>query len=105
MTTRYYRYLPHGQPIPDGWKLAHDFQDNRHGAFAVLIMANHPRRSIIKNWPKFLKDFRAKHKLTQKELADRLQVSCRLVENWEGAINMPPPYLRKALDELIRCEK
>lgn len=99
-----YRYLRHGQPIPDGWRLAHDLNDTRHGHFATLIkqeiMSNHPRRNIIKNWPKYLKEFRVKHDLTQKSLADGLQISCRLVENWEEAINKPPAYLRKALQVL-----
>lgn len=67
-------------------------------------MANHPRRSIIKNWPKYLKDYRAEHDLTQKALADYLQISVRLVENWEAGINKPAPFLKKALVNLV-CEK
>jgi ribosome-binding protein aMBF1 (putative translation factor) len=63
-------------------------------------MANHPRRAIVKDWPKYLRDFRDKHGLSQKELADKLMVSHRLVENWEGAVNTPPPYLKIALNEL-----
>lgn len=103
MSITYYRYLPHGKPIPKGWRLANDLSNTRHGNFAVLIMANHPRRNIIKNWPKFLREYRAKNMLTQKMLADHLQVSHRLVENWEAGTNKPPAYLRKALEQLEAC--
>lgn len=99
-----YRYLRHGQPLPKGWRLAHDLNDTRHGHFAILIkqdsMSNHPRRNIIKNWPKYLKEFRAKYHLTQNELADRLQISGQLVRAWEQAVNRPPAYLKKALQVL-----
>lgn len=66
-------------------------------------MSNHPNRSKINNWPKYLKAFRKEYNLTQKRLADRLQISSRTVENWEMGINPPPPYLEKALRQL-ECE-
>ena len=109
-----YKYLKHGQPIPKGWRLASKLEDTHHGKHAILIkrditqkrkvhMANHPRRSIIKDWPEYLKAFRKKYHLTQKQLADKLQVSCRVVENWEAGQNKPAAYLKKALKELS-CE-
>lgn len=58
---------------------------------------NHPRRSIVKDWPKYLKSYRAKKNITQAELADSLMISKRAVENWEGGINTPPPYLKLIL--------
>ena len=111
----YYRYLSHGKPIPKGWRLANDLQNTHHGQYAILIkadkhmanhpkadkhMANHPRRSIIKDCPKYLKDFRRKHKLSQKSLADKLQISVRVVENWEAGINKPAAFLKRALRDL-----
>ncbi len=63
----------------------------------MTIMTNHPRRTVVKNWPKYLKEYRSKNNLTQKQLADALQVSLRLIENWEEGINKPPAYLKKAL--------
>lgn len=65
-------------------------------------MSNHPRRSMVKDWPKYLKEYRVKYRLTQKKLADILQVSCRNVENWEEGIYNPPAYLKKALDECAK---
>lgn len=65
-------------------------------------MANHPRRSIIKNWPEYLKQYRKTNKLTQKNLADKLQISIRTIENWEAGINKPAPYLKRALMD-IEC--
>lgn len=65
-------------------------------------MKNHPNRSKIKNWPKHLKDFRAKHDLTQKQLANALQISLRNIENWEGGVSLPPAYLKKALNDIAR---
>lgn len=65
-------------------------------------MTSHPRRSMIKNWSSYLKSYRKKYSLTQKSLANRLQISFRLVENWEGDINTPPPFLRRALRDLQR---
>jgi DNA-binding transcriptional regulator YiaG len=65
-------------------------------------MGNHPRRSKVADWPGFLKEFRASHRLTQTELADCLQISRRLVENWEAGVNLPPPYLKAALMNMDR---
>lgn len=67
---------------------------------------NHPRRSIIKDWKKYLLEYRIRHNLTQKELADKLQISVRVVENWELGRNKPPAYLKKALTQLeMLCVK
>lgn len=33
-----YKYLPHGELIPKGWKLANDLQGTPHGHHAVLIV-------------------------------------------------------------------
>lgn len=65
-------------------------------------MTSHPNRSKVRDWPGHLRAFRASHDLTQRELADKLMVSQRLVENWEGGVNVPPPYLKIALQELER---
>lgn len=63
-------------------------------------MKNHPNRNKIKNWPKFLKEFRLTRDLSQVELADLLQISVRNIENWEEGVSIPPPYLVKALNNL-----
>ncbi len=63
-------------------------------------MGNHPRRSLVHDWPKFLKKFRANHELTQKQLSDLLQIPCRTLENWECGVNTPAPYLKTALKAL-----
>ena len=63
-------------------------------------MGNHPRRAMVKDWPAYLRTFRAKHDLTQAGLADGLMVSRRLVENWESGLNSPPAYLKIALQSL-----
>lgn len=65
----------------------------------------HPNRNKVRDWPKHLREFRARHGLTQKKLADLLQVSARNVENWESGINTPPPYLRGALKDIERRER
>lgn len=65
-------------------------------------MTNHPNRSNIKNWPEFLREFRLVNLLSQAELADNLQISKRAVEAWEQGINIPPPYLKGALEEMKR---
>lgn len=52
-----------------------------------------------------MKKYRATHHLTQKQLADKLQVSLRLVENWEEGINKPAAFLKRALDNIEKCEK
>lgn len=58
---------------------------------------SHPRRSIVKDWPKYLRNYREANKITQAQLADKLMISKRAVENWEGGINTPPPYLKLIL--------
>jgi transcriptional regulator with XRE-family HTH domain len=63
---------------------------------------SHPNRSKIMNWPEFLREFRASHNLSQKKLADLLQISARNIENWEAGFNIPPPYLRKALNDISK---
>lgn len=65
-------------------------------------MTNHPNRSKVKDWPEYLRKFRERHNLSQAELADNLEISKRLVENWEGKINTPPSYLKGALLNLAR---
>ena len=35
---KFYKYLPHGKPIPKGWKLANKLENTRHGHHAVLIV-------------------------------------------------------------------
>lgn len=54
----------------------------------------------INDWPKFLKEFRSCHMLTQRQLAMHLQTSLRNIENWEAGIVKPPQYLKKALQVL-----
>lgn len=63
-------------------------------------MGNHPNRAKIKHWSEHLKRFRSTHNLSQKQLADALMVSVRLVENWEENINRPPAYLKHALTQI-----
>ena len=61
-------------------------------------MTAHPNRNKVRDWSGYLKRYRDQHDLTQSDLADRLMVSKRLVENWEERINHPPPYLKLALE-------
>lgn len=63
-------------------------------------MVNHPNRNKIRDWPKFLKEFRSVKDLSQSELADLLQISKRNVENWEEGVSVPPAYLKKALEKI-----
>lgn len=63
-------------------------------------MTNHPNRSKIKNWPEYLKQFRASHGLTQVKLADLLGVAASLVEQWEMGRFTPPAYLKLALQQV-----
>lgn len=65
-------------------------------------MTNHPNRNKVKNWPEYLKSFRKKHELTQKKLADLLQISQRNIENWEMGISKPHAYLKKAMESLFK---
>lgn len=60
-------------------------------------MGNHPNRTKVIDWPGFLREFRLRHNLTQKALADKLQISARNVENWESGFSKPPAYLKRAL--------
>lgn len=61
---------------------------------------------------KFIKDIRKKHNLTQKEFADKYNVTYQAVSKWENAINMPDTSLMKqickdygiSLDELLDGE-
>lgn len=63
-------------------------------------MTNHPNRSLPFDWPAYLQAFRARHSLSQVSLANALGVSRRLVENWESSVNVPPVYLKLALQKL-----
>lgn len=63
-------------------------------------MGNHPNRNKVRDWPKFLKEFRKVNDLSQNELSDLLQISKRNVENWEEGITIPPAYLKKALNDI-----
>ncbi len=61
---------------------------------------------------KFIKDIRKKHNLTQKQFADRYNVTYQAVSKWENALNMPDTSLMKqicndfdiSLDELLNGE-
>lgn len=68
----------------------------RHGKMS------HPNRNKVHDWPEFIKRFRADHGLSQKELANKLQISLRNIENWEGGLSHPPAYLKKALQSIIK---
>jgi ribosome-binding protein aMBF1 (putative translation factor) len=63
---------------------------------------NDPNRSRIKDWPAHLKAFRAKHKLTQRQLADMLPSSVRVIEDIKQGEYAPRPYLKRALRDLAR---
>lgn len=63
-------------------------------------MGNHPNRQKVKDWARYLKEYRARLNLTQASLADRLAVSKRLIENWEAGENTPPAYLKNALRDI-----
>lgn len=61
---------------------------------------------------KFIKDIRKKHNLTQKQFADKYNVTYQAVSKWENALNMPDTSLMKqickdyniSLDELLDGE-
>lgn len=61
---------------------------------------------------KFIKDIRKKHNLTQKQFADKYNVTYQAVSKWENALNMPDTSLMKqickdfgiSLDELLEGE-
>jgi ribosome-binding protein aMBF1 (putative translation factor) len=65
-------------------------------------MTNHPHRSLVKDWPSYLKRFRDRHGLTQQELADKLPTSVRRIEAFEQGESVPPQYLKRALRDLER---
>ena len=60
----------------------------------------HPNRNKVRDWPEFLASFRASHDLSQKQLADKLQISARTVQDWEYGRGQPAPYLRLELQQL-----
>ena len=49
-----------------------------------------------------IRDWRERMKLTQQEAAERLGVTLRAWQHWEGAERTPPPYLFRALRDLER---
>lgn len=61
---------------------------------------------------KFIKDIRKKHNLTQKQLADKYNVTYQAVNKWENGLNMPDTSLMKqkskdfeiSIDELLEGE-
>ncbi len=61
---------------------------------------------------KFIKEIRKKHNLTQKEFADKYNVTYQAVSKWENGLNMPDTLLMKqiskdfdiSMDELIEGE-
>ena len=61
---------------------------------------------------KFIKEIRKNHNLTQKQFADKYNVTYQAVSKWENAINMPDTALMKqickdfgvSLDELLEGE-
>ena len=63
-------------------------------------MTNHPNRSKIKEWPAYIKLFRARHDLSQVQLAEKLQVDETTVQRWESGECKPAPYLKRALRDL-----
>lgn len=46
---------------------------------------------------KFIKDIRKKHNLTQKQFADKYNVTYQAVSKWENALNMPDTSLMKQI--------
>lgn len=50
--------------------------------------------------PADIKAFRGRHHVLQRELADRLGVSTRIVQAWENGARNPSPYLGLALQAL-----
>ncbi len=45
---------------------------------------------------KFIKDIRKKHNLTQKQFAEKYNVTYQAVSKWENALNMPDMSFDKA---------
>lgn len=50
--------------------------------------------------PEELKEWRKKHKLSQPELAEMLEVHLGTIYRWEGGDRTIPPYLKLALEAL-----
>ena len=44
-----------------------------------------------------IKEARLNAGLTQKAMADLLEIPKRTIENWEGDINQPPAYVEKLI--------
>lgn len=44
-----------------------------------------------------IKEFRKRNELTQTELAKKLNITLRTVQNWEAGHSNPPPYIYHAL--------
>ena len=47
----------------------------------------------------FLKKLRQKHNLTQKQFADKYNVTYQAVSKWENGLNMPDTALMKQISE------
>jgi DNA-binding transcriptional regulator YiaG len=55
------------------------------------------------HWPRIIRQFRKRHKLTQERLASLLPTtSKRNVQDWEQGRHKPPHYLKRALRDLAR---
>lgn len=53
--------------------------------------------------PTDLRVFRARHRLSQRELAEALDdISSQTVQAWERGVAKPPPYFWRALRDLER---
>jgi DNA-binding transcriptional regulator YiaG len=64
---------------------------------------NHSNRSQVRDWPVYLRAFRLRHGLTQKQLAYKLPATLRIVEDWEQGKYPPTAFLKRALRDLA-CE-
>lgn len=64
-------------------------------------MGNHPNRNKVKDWPAYLIKIRTQNNLTQKELADYLQIPLSKFVCYENGLLTPEPYLKKALSGLL----
>lgn len=51
------------------------------------------------NFGKFIKDIRKKYNLTQKQLADKYNVTYQAVSKWENGLNMPDTFLMKQMSK------
>jgi DNA-binding transcriptional regulator YiaG len=65
-------------------------------------MINRQNRGKVRDWPQYIKRFKHKHSLTQKQLADMLPAGLRTVEDWERGERTPPHLLKRALRDLER---